>query len=98
MSFPASLLVPSSDCLAHHPETAASVKIGAIGYRVRCVDAGCKNVGRLQMICADACGGRPIAHPISMILPSRLLAAIVRSPHGRSAIPNQHDSLEVARF
>ena len=46
-----------------HPEKAASVNIGAISYRARCTEAGCKNLGRMQMIYADA-GGRPIAHPV----------------------------------
>ena len=48
---------------ADHPETAASVTIGAISYRARCIEAGCKNLGRVLMIYADA-GGRPIAHPV----------------------------------
>jgi hypothetical protein len=48
---------------ADHPETAASVNIGAISYRARCIEAGCKNLGRLLMIYADA-GCRPIAHPV----------------------------------
>jgi hypothetical protein len=46
-----------------NPETAASVKIGPISYRAGCSEAGCRNLGRLQMIYADA-GGRPIAHPV----------------------------------
>jgi hypothetical protein len=45
------------------PETAASVNVDAISYRARCTEAGCKNLGRMQMIYADA-GGRPIAHPV----------------------------------
>jgi hypothetical protein len=49
----------STDC----EETPASVKIGPISYRARCTEAGCSNLGRLQMIYADA-GGRPIAHPV----------------------------------
>jgi hypothetical protein len=44
-------------------ETPASVNIGPISYRARCIEAGCNNLGRLQMIYADA-GGRPIAHPV----------------------------------
>jgi hypothetical protein len=48
---------------ADNPETPASVNIGAIGYRARCTEAGCKNLGRLLMIYADA-GGRPISHPV----------------------------------
>jgi hypothetical protein len=46
-----------------HREAAASVNIGAISYRARCTEAGCKNVGRLLLIYADA-GGRPISHPV----------------------------------
>jgi hypothetical protein len=46
-----------------HPETPASVTIGAISYRARCTESGCKNVGRLLLIYADA-GGRPISHPV----------------------------------
>jgi len=48
---------------ADNPETPASVNIGAISYRARCTEAGCKNLGRLLMIYADA-GGRPISHPV----------------------------------
>jgi hypothetical protein len=48
---------------ADSSETAASVTIGAISYRARCTEAGCKNLGRLLMIYADA-GGRPISHPV----------------------------------
>jgi hypothetical protein len=44
-------------------ETAASVTIRALGYRAPCTEAGCKNLGRVLMIYADA-GGRPIAHPV----------------------------------
>jgi excisionase family DNA binding protein len=44
-------------------EAAASVNIGAISYRARCTDVGCKNLGRLLFIYADA-GGRPISHPV----------------------------------
>jgi hypothetical protein len=39
------------------------VKIGAISYRARCTEAGCKNLGRMLMIYADA-GGRPVGHPV----------------------------------
>ena len=46
-----------------NPETAASVTIGAITYRARCTEAGCKNLGHMLFIYADA-GGRPIAHPV----------------------------------
>jgi hypothetical protein len=48
---------------ADNPETAASVKIGPISYRARCSEAGCRNLGRPQIIYADA-GDRPIAHPV----------------------------------
>jgi hypothetical protein len=40
-----------------HPETEASMTIGAISYRARCTE----NQGRLLFICADA-GDRPINH------------------------------------
>jgi len=40
-------------------ETAASVTIGALGYRARCTEAGCGNLARLSLRYADA-GGRPI--------------------------------------
>jgi hypothetical protein len=46
-----------------HSETTASVNIGPISYRARCTETGCKNLGRLLFIYADA-GGRPIAHPV----------------------------------
>jgi hypothetical protein len=47
-----------------HPDIPASVNIGVISYRARCIEAGCKNLGdRLLFIYADA-GGRPIAHPV----------------------------------
>ena len=46
-----------------HPEAAASVNIGSISYRARCTEAGCKDLGRMLMIYADA-GGRPIGHPV----------------------------------
>jgi hypothetical protein len=45
------------------PETAASVNIGPISYRARCTEAGCKNLGGMLLIYADA-GGRPISHPV----------------------------------
>jgi hypothetical protein len=48
---------------ADNSEKAASVNIAPISYRVRCSEAGCKNLGRNLMIYADA-GGRPIAHPV----------------------------------
>jgi hypothetical protein len=38
------------------------MNIGPITYRARGTEAGCKNLGRMMMIYADA-GGRPIAHP-----------------------------------
>jgi hypothetical protein len=47
----------------HPGGRAASVRIGPISYRARCVEALCKNQGRMLMIYSDA-GGRPIAHPV----------------------------------
>ena len=44
-------------------EIARSLTIIPLGYRARCTDVGCKNLGRLLFIYADA-GGRPIAHPV----------------------------------
>src|ERR1700730_14294900 len=41
----------------------ATTKIISLGYRARCTDVGCKNLGRLLFIYADA-GGRPISHPV----------------------------------
>ena len=38
------------------------MNIGAISYRARCTEAGCKNLGRMLMIYTDA-GGGPISHP-----------------------------------
>ena len=43
------------------PETAASVTINAIGYRARCTEAGCANLGRLTLRYADA-GDRPMSN------------------------------------
>jgi hypothetical protein len=40
-------------------ETARSVTIIPLGYRVRCTEPGCKNVERMILRHADA-GGRPI--------------------------------------
>jgi hypothetical protein len=48
---------------ADQPESAASVTARPISYRARCTEAGCKNLGRLLMIYADA-GGRPMSHPV----------------------------------
>jgi hypothetical protein len=45
-----------------YPDSAASVNIGAICYRARCTEVGCKNLRRRLMIYVDAVG-RPIAHP-----------------------------------
>jgi hypothetical protein len=42
-----------------HIEPAASVRIGALGYRARCDEAGCMNLARLGLRYADA-GGRPM--------------------------------------
>jgi hypothetical protein len=44
-------------------ETAASVTIGALGYRARCTKAGCGNLARLALRYADA-GGRPMTNPV----------------------------------
>jgi len=44
-----------------NPETAASVTIGALGYRARCTEAGCGNLARLGLRYADA-GGRPMTN------------------------------------
>jgi hypothetical protein len=44
-------------------ENPASVTARPISYRARCSEAGCRNLGRLLMIYADA-GGRPIAHSV----------------------------------
>src|ERR1700675_2390373 len=60
-------------------ETAASVTIGALGYRARCTEAGCGNLARLGLRHADT-GGRPIAHPVVCHAHARLkLAAMARS-------------------
>jgi hypothetical protein len=40
-------------------ETPTSVTIVPLGYRVRCTERGCRNVGRMILRHADA-GGRPI--------------------------------------
>ena len=40
------------------PETAAAT-IVTLGYRARCAEAGCKNLGRMILRYADA-GGRPM--------------------------------------
>jgi hypothetical protein len=47
------------DDTAVHVETPVSVTIIELGYRVRCTEPGCRNVGRVIMRQADA-GGRPI--------------------------------------
>jgi hypothetical protein len=60
------------------PETAASVNVGPISYRARCTEPGCKNLGRLIFIYADA-GGRPIAHPVVCHAHARLKLACVRA-------------------
>jgi hypothetical protein len=46
---------------ADNSETAASVTIGALGYRARCTAPGCGNLARLGLRYADA-GGRPISN------------------------------------
>jgi hypothetical protein len=50
------------------------VNIGAISYRARCTEAGCKNLGRLLFIYADA-GGRPISHPVLCYAHGRVMLA-----------------------
>jgi hypothetical protein len=60
-----------------NPQTAAIVKIGPISYRARCTEAGCKNLGRVLMIYADA-GGRPIAH------------LVLCHEHGRERLTRDH--------
>jgi hypothetical protein len=40
-------------------ETATSVTIIPLGYRTRCSESGCRNLGRVILRHADA-GGRPI--------------------------------------
>jgi|HubBroStandDraft_2_1064218.scaffolds.fasta_scaffold1077927_1 hypothetical protein len=44
---------------AVHVETPTSVTIITLGYRVRCTEPGCRNLGRVILRHADA-GGRPI--------------------------------------
>ena len=44
-----------------HIESPASVTIGALGYRARCTEPGCANLGRLILRFADA-GGRPMSN------------------------------------
>jgi hypothetical protein len=46
---------------ADNPETAASVTIGALGYRMRCMEAGCGNLARRGFRYADT-GGRPMTN------------------------------------
>jgi hypothetical protein len=43
------------------PETAASITIVVVGYRVRCTERGCQNLGRLLLRFTDA-GGGPITN------------------------------------
>jgi hypothetical protein len=42
-------------------ETPTSVTLLSVGYRARCTEAGCANLGRLILRYADA-GGRPISN------------------------------------
>ena len=44
---------------AVHVETPVSVTIITLGYRARCTEPGCRNLGRVILRHADA-GGRPI--------------------------------------
>jgi hypothetical protein len=71
------------------PETAASVTIVPLGYRARCIEAACSNLGRLIMIYADA-GGRPICHPVLCHAHAR-----VKIVGGRAAGLKVYDDREV---
>jgi hypothetical protein len=42
-----------------HPEITSSVTIITLGYRARCTEPACRNLGRLILRYADA-GGRPM--------------------------------------
>jgi hypothetical protein len=64
-----------------YPDSAASVNIGA-SYRARCTEAGCKNLGRLLFIYADA-GGRPISHPVLCHAHGRVMLARDRAGGSR---------------
>jgi hypothetical protein len=44
---------------AEHGETPTSVTIVSLGYRARCTEPACRNLGRLILRYADA-GGRPM--------------------------------------
>jgi hypothetical protein len=44
---------------ADHLKNAASVTVVTLGYRSRCTEPGCANLGRLILRYADA-GGRPM--------------------------------------
>jgi hypothetical protein len=44
-----------------HIETPTSLTIIAMGYRARCTEPGCRNLGRLILRYADA-GGRPMSN------------------------------------
>lgn len=44
--------------ISDHTEISASVTIIDLGYRARCTENGCRNLGRMILRHADA-GGRP---------------------------------------
>jgi hypothetical protein len=66
-----------------HPEAAASVNIGSISYRARCTAAGCKDLGRMLMIYADAEAARLVIRCSATGTPARGWGAIGR-PGSRS--------------
>jgi hypothetical protein len=47
--------------IAPESEIPGSLTIVPLGYRARCTEAGCKNLGRMILRYADA-GGRPISN------------------------------------
>ena len=65
-----------------HPETPASVTIVALGYRARCNEAGCKNLGRMFLRYADA-GGRPMSNSEFCLAHARLKLAPIARPGSR---------------
>jgi hypothetical protein len=54
--------------------TVSSVTINALGYRARCTETGCRNLGRMILRYADA-GGRPTSHPVLCHAHSRVMLA-----------------------
>jgi hypothetical protein len=61
-----------------YPDSAASVNIGAISYRARCTEAGCKNLRRRMMIYADAGAGRLLTRWFAISTPQEAVARPVR--------------------